>query len=116
MMTEKKPTVSKQEVTEPINDKYKVEPLKDERYKKAPVQKAEKSKKAFVNDQIVDVPDSPEYPRSAQSENYRVDVIAGMTGLPMVHIKQIGWVGPAPLQVLEVRLDELIELLSKVRK
>jgi hypothetical protein len=118
MMTEK--NLNKQqfekEGVEPISDKYKVEPLKDERYKKQPVQKATASKKAFVNDQIMDVPDVPEYPRSSQSENYRVDVISGMTGLPMVHIKQVGWVGPAPLQVLEIRLDELIELLSKIRK
>ena len=81
---------------------------------KAPV-KTGSTKKAMVNDQLVDVEVTERYPRSEQSENYRVDVVSPMTSIPMVRIAPVGWVGPAPLQIPESRLDEVIELLSKVR-
>jgi hypothetical protein len=93
----------------------KPEAVKDERYKDQPIVKAEKVKKAMVNDQLTDVIETDRYPRGKQSENYRVDVVAPLTGIPMVEIKPFGWVGPAPLRVPESRLDELIELLSQVR-
>lgn len=96
------------------NPKYKVEKVADKRYaNRKPV--TGKIEKAVVNDQLTDVEVTDRYPRSAQSENYRVDVVAPVTGVPMVQIKPVGWVGNAPLQVIEARLDELIELLSKVR-
>lgn len=79
-----------------------------------PVKKG-KVQKAIVDDQVIDVEVTERYPRNAQSENYRVEVVSPMTGVPMVRIAPVGWVGPAPLQVPEVRLDELIELLTKVR-
>ena len=82
---------------------------------KLPVQKAEKSKKVVVDDQIVDVAVTERYPRSEQSENYRIEVMSPMTGVPMARIAPVGWVGPAPLQIPESRIDELIQLLTKVR-
>ena len=82
---------------------------------KLPVQTASKSKKVVVDDKLVDVAVTERYPRSNQSENYRVEVLAPMTGVPMVRIAPVGWVGPAPLQVPEVRIDELIQLLTSVR-
>jgi hypothetical protein len=84
------------------------------RKSKTPV-KTGKVEKAFVNDQLIDVEVTSRYPRNAQSANYNVEVISPMTSLPMVRISPVGWVGPAPLQIPETRLDELIELLSKVR-
>lgn len=81
---------------------------------KAPV-KTGTAQKAVVNDQMTDVEVTERYPRNEQSENYRVDVVSPMTGVPMVRIAPVGWVGPAPLQIPEMRLDEVIELLSKVR-
>lgn len=92
----------------------KPEAVKDERYKDQPV-KTGTVKKAVVNDQLTDVVESDRYPRGRQSVNYRVDVVAPLTGIPMVEVKPMGWVGPAPLRVPESRLDELIELLSQVR-
>jgi hypothetical protein len=80
-----------------------------------PVQTASKSKKVVINDQIVDVAVTERYPRSGQSENYRVEVLAPMTGVPMVRLAPVGWVGPAPLQIPEIRLDEVIQLLTSVR-
>ena len=80
-----------------------------------PVQKAEKSKKVAIDDQIVDIAVTERYPRSQQSANYRVEVIAPMTGVPMVRLAPVGWVGPAPLQVPESRIDEVIQLLTSVR-
>lgn len=85
-----------------------------ERKSKTPV-KTGKVEKAFVNEQLVDVEVTSRYPRNEQSENYRVEVISPMTTVPMVRIAPVGWVGPAPLQIPETRLDEMIELLSKVR-
>jgi hypothetical protein len=82
---------------------------------KLPVQPATKSKKAFVDDQVVDIAVTEKYPRSQQSENYRVEVLAPMTGVPMVRLAPVGWVGPAPLQIPEIRLDEVIQLLTSVR-
>ena len=72
-------------------------------------------KKTVVDDKVVDVEVTERYPRSEQSENYRVEVVSPMTGVPMVRVAPVGWVGPAPLQIPEMRLDEVIELLSKVR-
>ena len=80
-----------------------------------PVQTATRSKKIAVDDQIVDVAVTERYPRSEQSANYRVEVIAPMTGVPMVRLAPVGWVGPAPLQVPESRIDEVIQLLTSVR-
>lgn len=93
----------------------KPEAIKDERYRDHPVIQSDKIKKAFINDQVMDVIETDRYPRGKQSENYRVDVVAPLTGIPMVEIKPTGWVGPAPLRVPESRLDEIIELLSQVR-
>lgn len=84
------------------------------RKSKAPVKSGD-TKKAVVDDKMVDVEVTERYPRSEQSENYRVEVISPMTGVPMVRVAPVGWVGPAPLQIPEMRLDEVIELLSKVR-
>ena len=112
-MTEKNPPISKQQ-HEP-NDKFKVEPIKDDRYKDQPIVKATKVKKAIVNDQLTDVIESERYPRGAQSANFRIDVVAPLTGIPMVEVKPFGWVGPAPLRFPESRLDEFVELLSKIR-
>lgn len=84
--------------------------------KKSPVPvKTGKAEKVFVDDKMMDVEVTERYPRSHQSENYRVEVMSPMTGVPMVRIAPVGWVGPAPLQVPESRLDEVIELLTKVR-
>ena len=80
-----------------------------------PVQKATKSKKISVDDQIVDVAVTERYPRNDQSTNYRVEVIAPMTGVPMVRLAPVGWVGPAPLQIPESRIDEVIQLLTAIR-
>ncbi len=82
---------------------------------KLPVQKAEKSKKVVVDDKVIDMAVTERYPRSQQSENYRVEVLAPMTGVPMVRLAPVGWVGPAPLQIPEIRLDEVIQLLTSVR-
>jgi hypothetical protein len=55
------------------------------------------------------------YPRSDQTEHYRAEVLAPMTGIPTVRIAPVGWVGPVPLQIPESRIDELIELLKRIR-
>ena len=55
------------------------------------------------------------YPRSDQSEHYRVEVLAPITGIPTVRIAPVGWVGLAPLTIPESRIDEMIELLKKIR-
>lgn len=85
-----------------------------ERKSKVPV-KSGAVKKTVVDDKVVDVEVTSRYPRNEQSENYRVEVISPMTSVPMVRIAPVGWVGPAPLQIPESRLDEMIQLLSKVR-
>ena len=82
---------------------------------KTPVVKAEKSKKVSVDDALVDVQVTERYPRSAQSANYRAEVIAPMTGIPTVRLAPVGWVGPAPLQIPEARIDEVIQLLTEIR-
>lgn len=82
---------------------------------KPPVHGDVKTKKTVVDDQVIDEVQSERYPRNAQSENYRVEVIAALTGVPMVRLAPVGWVGPAPLQIPESRLDEVIQLLSGVR-
>lgn len=81
---------------------------------KVPV-KTGTSKKVVVDDKIVDAEVTSRYPRSEQSENYRAEVLSTMTGVPMLRLAPVGWVGPAPLQIPESRIDEVIELLSKVR-
>lgn len=83
--------------------------------KALPVQPAAKSKKVVVDDKVIDMAVTERYPRSNQSENYRVEVLAPMTGVPMVRLSPVGWVGPAPLQIPEVRLDEVIQLLTSMR-
>lgn len=83
--------------------------------KALPVQPATKSKKVVVDDKVIDMAVMERYPRSEQSENYRVEVLAPMTGVPMVRLAPVGWVGPAPLQIPEIRIDELIQLLTKIR-
>ena len=77
--------------------------------------KTGKSVKASVDSQMVDLEVTARYPRSDQSTNYRVEVLSTMTGVPMVRLAPVGWVGPAPLQIPESRIDEVIELLSKIR-
>jgi hypothetical protein len=77
--------------------------------------KAGKVEKVAVDSKLIDVEVTERYPRSEQSENYRVEVLSPLTGVPLVRIAPVGWVGPVPLQVPEARLDELIELLNKVR-
>lgn len=81
---------------------------------KTPV-KTGKTQKAVVNNELTDVEVTERYPRTQQSENLRVTVLSPMTGVPMVQISPVGWVGAPPLSIPETRLDELIELLSKVR-
>lgn len=81
---------------------------------KTPV-KSGVAKKVVVDDQIVDVEVTQRYPRSDQSENYRVEVISPLTGIPQLRVAPVGWVGPAPLVVPESRIDELIELLTRIR-
>ena len=83
--------------------------------KGAPGVKAGKPEKAFVDSAIIDVEVTERYPRSQQSENYRIEVLSPLTGVPMVRIAPVGWVGPVPLQIPETRLDELIEVLVKSR-
>lgn len=82
---------------------------------KPPVHGDVKTKKTFVDNQIVETVESPRYPRSEQSENYRVEVLAPLTGIPTVRISPVGWVGPAPLNIPESRIDEVIQLLTKIR-
>ena len=82
---------------------------------KVPVHGDVKTKKVSVDSQIVEVVESSRYPRNEQSENYRVEVIAPLTGIPQARIAPVGWVGPAPLIVPESRIDELIQLLTSVR-
>jgi N-glycosylase/DNA lyase len=82
---------------------------------KVPVHGDVAVKKVAVNDQIIDAVESPRYPRNEQSANYRVQVIAPLTGIPMVHVAPVGWVGPAPFQFPEERIDEVIQLLTKTR-
>jgi hypothetical protein len=82
---------------------------------KLPVQAAAKSKKVVVDDQLVDAAVTERYPRNEQSENYRVEVLAPMTGVPTVRLAPVGWVGPAPLIIPESRIDEVIQLLTKIR-
>jgi N-glycosylase/DNA lyase len=82
---------------------------------KVPVHGDVKVKKVSVNDQLVDAVESSRYPRNEQSANYRVQVIAPLTGIPMVHVAPVGWVGPAPFQFPEQRIDEVIQLLTKMR-
>jgi hypothetical protein len=82
---------------------------------KVPVHGDVKVKKVAVNDQVVDAVESTRYPRNDQSANYNIRVIAPLTGIPMVHVAPIGWVGPAPFQFPEQRIDEVIELLTKMR-
>ena len=73
-------------------------------------------KKAAVDGNIIDVEViADRYPRSEQSENYRVEVVSPMTSVPVLRIAPVGWVGPVPLTIPESRIDELIELLSKIR-
>lgn len=86
-----------------------------ERKVSTPVVKAEKSKKVVVNDELVDVQVTERYPRNDQSENYRAEVLAPMSGVPMLRLAPVGWVGPAPLQIPESRIDEVIQLLTKMR-
>lgn len=74
-----------------------------------------KTTKTVVNDQVIDQVENDRYPRDAQSENFTVRVVAPATGIPMVQIAPKGWVGPFPLSIPEVRLDELVELLAKIR-
>lgn len=71
--------------------------------------------KVAVDGQVVDVEVTARYPRHAQSENYRVEVISPMTSVPVVRVAPVGWVGAPPLTIPESRIDELIELLSGVR-
>lgn len=55
------------------------------------------------------------YPRSHQTTNYRGEVLATLTGVPTVKVAPVGWVGPAPLTIPESRIDEMIELLTRLR-
>ena len=82
---------------------------------KPPVHGDVKTKKTVVDDQVIDAVESTRYPRTEQSENYRVEVIAPLTGIPMVRLAPVGWVGPAPLNIPESRIDEVIQLLTKIR-
>lgn len=91
------------------------EVIDDKRYEKVPVQKATKTKKVAVDSQIIDAAITERYPRSEQSENYRAEVIAPMAGIPMLRLAPVGWVGAAPLQIPESRIDEVIQLLTKMR-
>ena len=68
-----------------------------------------------VKTKKVSVVESSRYPRNEQSENYRVEVLAPLTGIPVARIAPVGWVGPAPLIIPESRIDELIQLLTSVR-
>lgn len=82
---------------------------------KVPVHGDVKTKKVAVDSQIVEVVETERYPRSNQSENYRVEVLAPLTGIPQVRIAPVGWVGPAPLIIPESRIDEMIQLLTSIR-
>lgn len=73
------------------------------------------TKKAVVNDAVIDVVENDRYPRHFVSDNYQVEVVSPLTGVPVVRISPRNWVGPVPLTVPEMRLDELLELLTKVR-
>jgi len=97
------------------NPKYKVEPLEDTKYKSKPIAKATRTKRESVDGEIREVQVTERYPRFEQSANYKVEVIAPLTGIPTVRISPVGWVGAPPLQIPESRLDEFVELLSKVR-
>lgn len=82
---------------------------------KVPVHGDAKVVKTVLDDQVIDAVETERYPRSAQSENYRVEVIAPLTGIPTVRLAPVGWVGPAPLQIPESRIDEVIQLLTRIR-
>lgn len=83
---------------------------------KAAPKKPTTPKKVAVDGQLVDtVLVEDRYPRHAQSENYRVEVLAPMTSVPVLRIAPVGWVGPVPLTIPESRIDEFIELLVKIR-
>lgn len=73
------------------------------------------TKKTVVNDALVDVVENERYPRHAVSENYQVEVTSPLTSVPIIRVSPRNWVGPVPLTLPEARLDELIELLTKVR-
>lgn len=100
--------------TEPKKSKT-VESVKDDRYKGKPIVKTDKSKKVSVDGEIREVQVTERYPRFKQSAHYQVEVMAPMTGIPMVRISPVGWVGSPPLQIPESRLEEFIELLVGVR-
>lgn len=82
---------------------------------KVPVYGDVKVKKVSINDQIVDAVETSRYPRHDQSQHYNIQVTAALTGMPMVHVSPVGWVGPAPFQFPEYRIDEVIELLTRIR-
>jgi N-glycosylase/DNA lyase len=82
---------------------------------KVPVHGDVKVTKVAVNDQVIDAVESERYPRNDQSAHYNIRVIAPLTGIPQVHIAPIGWVGPAPFQFPEQRIDEVIELITRIR-
>ena len=82
---------------------------------KVPTHGDVKTKKVAIDSQIVEVVETPRYPRNHQTENYRVEIQAPLTGIPVARIAPVGWVGPAPLQVPESRIDELIQLLTAIR-
>lgn len=68
-----------------------------------------------IDDFQAEVVPVSQYPRSQQTENYRGEVVAPPTGIPLVRIAPVGWVGPVPLQIPESRIDEMIQLLSRLR-
>lgn len=78
--------------------------------------KAVKKNTTAVHDAVVEpVKVEERYPRFAQTENYRVEVVQPVTSGPQARISPVGWVGPVPLTIPESRIDELIEVLGKVR-
>lgn len=79
--------------------------------------KAVKKNTTAVHDAVVEpVKEAVErYPRFAQTANFRVEVVQPVTSGPQARIAPVGWVGPVPLTIPEDRIDELIEVLGKVR-
>lgn len=80
-----------------------------------PVRK-QTQKKVAHEGQLIDVTEDERYPRDAQSENYRAQVLAPVAGIPMLSLAPVGWVGAAPLVIPESRVVEVANLLLELMK
>ena len=62
------------------------------------------------------VKEKKELPVAAHNESFYATLDNNANGIPTVSVLPKGWVGPAPLQIGEAELEDLIAVLTKLKR